>query len=190
MKDVETSLIPLRGAPVWPLSVAAYHALGEAGLIPKNTELLYGFVYRKMPKSPYHCFLLRLIQRSLEQVAPPGSFVSSEQPITCNDSEPEPDVALVTGTIADYRHEHPHTAELVIEICVTSHDYDRSKIRAYASAGVKEVWLVLAPERQIEIHRKPVDEEFAEKAVHGPSGEITSVAVPSFTVKLDSLFAK
>jgi hypothetical protein len=33
---------------LWPLSVAAYRALGESGLIPKNTELLYGFVYKKM----------------------------------------------------------------------------------------------------------------------------------------------
>jgi hypothetical protein len=43
---------PLKNAPLWPLSVEAYHALGEAGLIPKNTELLYGFVYNKMSKSP------------------------------------------------------------------------------------------------------------------------------------------
>ncbi len=28
------------GAPIWPLSVEAYRALGEAGLMPKNTELL------------------------------------------------------------------------------------------------------------------------------------------------------
>ena len=27
---------------LWPLSVEAYHALGEAGLIPERTELLYG----------------------------------------------------------------------------------------------------------------------------------------------------
>ncbi len=40
----------VRGAEVWPLSVAAYHALGEAGLIPERTELLYGFVYHKRSK--------------------------------------------------------------------------------------------------------------------------------------------
>ncbi len=38
---------PVRGAEVWPLSVEAYHALGEARLIPERTELLYGFVYHK-----------------------------------------------------------------------------------------------------------------------------------------------
>ena len=82
------------------------------------------------------------------------------------------------------------TAELVIEVCVTSHDYDRSKLRAYASAGVKEVWLVLAPEKQIEVHRQPADGQFSDPVVAGPGGRFVSVAVPSFAVDLDALFAK
>ena len=37
-----------------PLSVEAYHALGEMGLIPEKTELLYGQIFNKLAKSPYH----------------------------------------------------------------------------------------------------------------------------------------
>ncbi len=59
-KPVTTAPDPLRGARIWPLSVAAYDALGEAGLLPGNVELLYGFVYQKMSRSPYRCFLLDL----------------------------------------------------------------------------------------------------------------------------------
>ena len=69
------------------------------------------------------------------------------------------------------------------------HDFDRSKLRAYASAGVKECWLVLGPEKQIEVHRQPQGEQFAEHALHGPGGLLTSAAAPSFTVELDRLFA-
>jgi hypothetical protein len=35
-------------------------------------------------------------------------------------SEPEPDIAIVTGTPQDYRDEHPATAELVIKIADTT----------------------------------------------------------------------
>ena len=35
---------------VWPLSVDAYHALSQIGLIPEKTELLYGRVFHKMSK--------------------------------------------------------------------------------------------------------------------------------------------
>ena len=44
MKSVETPEKTVAGGQLWPLSVAAYRALGDAGLIPKDTELLYGFV--------------------------------------------------------------------------------------------------------------------------------------------------
>ena len=143
MKASQSAETPVHGAEVWPLSVAAYHVLGEAGLIPKRTELLYGFVYHKMPKSPFHSFLVTVLTRLVREGLPPGLLLRTEQPLTCADSEPEPDVALVRGTELDFRHDHPHTAELVIEICVSSHEYDRSKLRAYASAGVNECWLVL-----------------------------------------------
>ena len=186
---VESAPIPLRGAPLWPLSVAAYRALGEAGLIPKNTELLYGFVYTKMSKSPFHTFLVVRLLRLLRAVVPPTHLVRSEQPITCLDSEPEPDISVVRGTESDFFADHPHTAELVIEVSVTSHDYDRSKLRAYATAGVKECWFVLGPEKKIEVHRQPKDGRFTEHALHGPGGTLTSAALPEFTIPLDVLFA-
>ena len=190
MPDVQEFKAVGGGPQVWPLSVKAYHALAEMGLIPKQTELLYGQVFHKMSKSPLHSGLVRRLLRLLQQCAPSGCFVSQEQPITCPDSEPEPDLAVVRGREEDFWNEHPTTAELVVEVCVTSHDYDRSKLRAYANANVKECWLVLAPDKQIEVHRQPAGGQYAERAVHGPGGRLTSVAVPEIAVDLDALFAK
>ena len=175
--------------PVWPLSVNAYHALGDLGLIPEKTELLYGQVLHKMSKSPLHRFLSQRLLRLLQRTELPGCFVWQEQPITCEDSEPEPDLSVIRGHEDDFAATHPRTADLVIEVCVTSHEYDRSKLRAYAGAGVKECWLILAPEMKIEVHRQPADEKYAECVVHGPGGSLSSMAVPSFTVVLDGLFA-
>jgi Uma2 family endonuclease len=174
---------------MWPLSVEAYHVLGEGGLIPERTELLYGVVYHKMAKSPYHSFLVQLLLKLLQDAVPRGFFVRAEQPITCADSEPEPDLAVVVGAITDYRHEHPRTAELVIEVCVTSADYDRSKLRAYAGAGVKECWLVLGPAKQIEVHRQPSGGQFTQRNFSGTGHRLMSAAVPGFAVDLSSLFA-
>ncbi|MSU63803.1 MAG: Uma2 family endonuclease [Pedosphaera sp.] len=191
MKNVaESPPFPLRDAKLWPLSVAAYRVLGEAGLIPKNTELLYGFVYTKVSKLPFHSFLLRFLHEALSRLLPAGRLLRTEQPITCGESEPEPDLAVVAGSKEDFRHDHPRTAELVVEVCVTSHDYDRSKLRAYATANVKECWLVLGPERQIAVYRQPKDGQFTEHEVHGPGGSLTSSALPSFTLTLDDLFVK
>jgi Uma2 family endonuclease len=190
MHTVESAPKPVRGASIWPLSVPAYHALGEAGLIPERTELLYGFVYHKMPKSPFHSWLVVRLIRLVRAALGKGFHVRSEQPITAPDSEPEPDVAVIRGEEDDFRHEHPHTAELVMEVCVTSHEYDRSKLHAYASAGVKECWLVLGPEKQVEVHRSPAGNQFSEREVHGPGGVVRSAALPGFTLNLDAFFAE
>ena len=80
-------------------------------------------------------------------------------------------------------------AFLAIEVCVISREYDRSKLPAYAGAGVKECWMDLGPEKKIEVHRQPAGEQFAECAIHGPGGALASTAVPGFTVDLGSLFA-
>jgi Uma2 family endonuclease len=187
MKAAEAPQVPVHGGEVWLLSLEAYHALGEAGLIPERTELLYGFVYHKMSKSPLHSFLVQLLQDLLHRVVPGGFLVRIEQPITCVDSEPEPDLAVVRGQIADFRLAHPRTAELVIEVCVTSTDYDRSKLRAYAGAGVKECWLVLAREKQIEVHRQPGEGQFVQRTLHGPGARLTSTAIPGLSLDVSKL---
>src|SRR5438132_12885336 len=107
MKAIDPAEAPVRGAKVWPLSVTAYHALGEAGLIPKRTELLYGFVYHKMAKSPLHSSLVQFLHEQLLVAISSDFLVRTEQPITCADSEPEPDLAVVRGKIAAFRLAHP-----------------------------------------------------------------------------------
>jgi Uma2 family endonuclease len=191
MQDVLTfpSISP-SGAHLWPLSVAAYHALGEAGLMPENTELLYGFVYKKMSKSPFHRALVRRLLTLLNRTLPSGFFISSEQPITCEGSEPEPDIAVIGGTEEEFWTQHPSTADLVIEVCVTSDDYDRSKLRAYSDAGIKECWFVLGPEKQIEVYRGPQNGQFMETALYGPGASVNSTPVIGLTLSLESLFTK
>jgi len=188
MTAVEAPKAVVREPQVWPLGVKAYHALGELGLIPEKTELLYGQVFHKMPKSPLHRLLVMRLLALLQRMIPSGLHVQVEQPITCTDSEPEPDLSVIPGSIEDYGTEHPHTAELVVEVCVSSHEYDRSKLRAYATAGVQECWLVLAPEKQIEVHRQPRNGQYAEANLHGPGGLVPCAAVPGFSVELDRLF--
>ncbi|MFN0128079.1 MAG: Uma2 family endonuclease [Verrucomicrobiales bacterium] len=180
----------LRGGQPWPLSVAAYRTLGEAGLLPKNTELLHGFVYTKMSKSPLHSFLVLRLLRLMADAVAEGLLVRSEQPLSFPDSEPEPDISIVQGTELDYVEDHPHSADLVVEVSVTSHEFDRSKLRAYATAGVKECWLVLAPEQRIEIYRKPEAGAYLERIVHEAGDIVTSPVLSGLRLSVSELFAR
>jgi Uma2 family endonuclease len=172
------------------LSVVAYHSLIAAGIIPPNCEFLYGFICVKPQKSPIHAALILRLLQSIEAVLPTGLLLRPEQPITCIDSEPEPDISIVRGTTEEYWTEHPHTAELVIEICVTSHEYDRSKLKAYATAGVKECWLVLVPEKQIEIFRQPQDGRYLQRTLESSTATITTPLLPGFGLNLPKFFTR
>ncbi len=55
------------------------------------------------------------------------------------DSEPEPDIAVVSGRPRDYKNMHPTTAILIVEIAVTSLSYDREcKGKIYAKSNIPE----------------------------------------------------
>jgi Uma2 family endonuclease len=71
---------------------------------------------------------------------------------------------------------------------VTSHDYDREKLSAYAAAGVKEAWLVLGPEHQVEVFRRPEAGRYAESQVLTPDSILASTTLPGITVPLSELF--
>ena len=120
------------------LSVEEYHRLGEFNDHGRRTELVRGLVIEKMSKSPLHRLIAsRLYQLLLAQL-PKGYCVWKEEPLTLADSEPEPDISVTRGKESDFTAAHPATAELVIEIAVSSAVLDRESASLYAEAGVKE----------------------------------------------------
>jgi Uma2 family endonuclease len=85
--------------------------------------------------------------------------VRSQAPLRLgHDSDPEPDVAVVGGTVRDYlKAGHPQKALLVIEVADTTLSYDRgAKASLYASARIADYWIINLKQRQCEIRRKPV----------------------------------
>ncbi len=181
---------PGRVEQLWPLSVEAYHALGDAGLIPEKTELLYGFVFNKMPKSPLHTAIAQRLCDLIRKLLPSGWLLRQEQPINCDDSEPEPDVAVIRGNDDEFWEKHPGTAELVIEVAVTSQDYDRDKGAAYASAGIKEFWIVLVPEQRIEVFSEPSEGAFQKRTVFEGAELAVSTALPGLALRPAELLSK
>lgn len=146
---------------VLPITVDQYHRLGEAAILGEDTELLRGLIVRQMVKSPLDTWIVAQLFERLRELVSVEMHVRQEQPLTFSDSEPEPDLAVVRGPLNDYRLRHPSGSELVIEVAIDSPELDRSKLELYASAGVGEVWIVLAKEKTIEVYREPRDSGYA-----------------------------
>lgn len=173
---------------VYPLSIEFYHHAGELGLIGDDVELLDGNLVKKMPKSPLHEWLVMLFFRQLEGVIPGSLVVRKEAPVTFLRSEPEPDIAVVQRMEDNYRHAHPATAELIIEVATSSLGVDRQKAKLYAAAGVKEYWIVIPESRTVEIYREPVAEGYRQMFSITGSVSAASSAISGFSVSLPEIF--
>lgn len=145
-----------------PISVEQYHQMGETGIIAADTELLHGVIVKKMVKSPEHSWLVQRLLEWLRGVIPAGYHLRQEQPLTFDDSEPEPDIAVVLGSAEDFRRRHPETATLIIEVAISSESLDRQKGQAYAAANAPHYWLVLPQRRIVECYRLPSQRGYGE----------------------------
>lgn len=172
-----------------PLSVVAYEALGEMGALEKQTELIRGVIVRKMPKSPLHCKLLKRIFVFLLAFQRCGFSVFSERPLRLSESMPEPDVMIVRGEESEFDHRHPTSAELVVEVAVSSVELDRENAGLYAEAGVAEYWIVLGTERQVEVYRQPEGGRYQQKQRYSEAETLVCDSVPGLQVPLADWFA-
>lgn len=171
--------IPAIRQRVARLSVADYHYLPELPV-----ELVRGIIIEKASKSPLHCFTARLLARLLSNQLPAGCILLNEAPLTAGDSEPEPDLCIVRGAHADFRAAHPTTAELVVEVAISSLELDRIKAFIYAEAGVKEYWMVRPLERCVEVHRSPSAGDYTERVTVQSPAVLESSALPGVSVDL------
>jgi Uma2 family endonuclease len=186
---VEILEIPEVRARVSPLSVDEYHRLGEFNERGRRTELIRGIVIEKMSKSPLHSSISTRLFVKVLGMLPGGHIVRQEQLLTFADSEPEPDVAVVAAPPGeDFSAAHPRTAELVIEVSVSSAALDRANASLYAEAGVKEYWIVLAASRTIDVYRHPETGVYRSLQTYRTGEELVSASVPAVRLTVDEVF--
>lgn len=171
------------------LTVEEYHRLGEYNERGRRTELIRGIVIEKMSKSPLHAALAKRLYDFLLARLPPGWVVRREDPQTLKDSEPEPDIAVVRGTERDFFNAHPQTAELVVEIAVSSPVLDRENASLYAEAGVPEYWIVLGTTQQVETYRQPAGGRYRERALLSGADPLECASLPGIRLRVGDLFA-
>ena len=136
-----------------------YERMIEAGVLtPEDRcELLEGYIVDKMPQSSRHFTVISLVEEALRAAYATGEYtVRVQGPLAAEDSEPEPDVAVVAGTPRDYTDAHPSTALLVVEVSDSSLRRDRTrKERIYARAGVPAYWIINLEDASLEAYRDP-----------------------------------
>jgi Uma2 family endonuclease len=177
---------------------AEYERIIEAGVFQPGEamELLGGELIIAEPQGAAHYTAIVKTMRALETAFGAGWTVRMQGPIGLDDeSEPEPDVAVVRGTIEDYRREHPQRPALIVEVAELSLMIDRQhKASLYARAGLSDYWIVNLVDRVLEVYREPVADaaapfgwRYARAEVCNASARLAPLAAPGSSVAVAQL---
>jgi len=159
------SVVVALPAPVPPFAVRRftvdeYHRMIDSGILTENdeVELLDGCIVPKMPRNPPHDAAVDQRNDALRARLPAGWRVRVQSAITLGVSEPEPDLAVVSGPANRYAARHPGPADiaLLVEVGNSTLGHDREvKGRLYAQAGIAVYWVVNLIDMQVEVYTDP-----------------------------------
>jgi len=136
-----------------------YERLIETGFFQPGdpVELIGGQLIVAEPQGSGHFAAIRAVEEALRAAFGVGWDVRGQGPVALDEeSEPEPDVAVVPGSFRDYVAAHPSRPVLVVEVSESSLALDRHhKGSLYARAGLDDYWIVNLVDQVLEVYRDP-----------------------------------
>jgi Uma2 family endonuclease len=174
-------------------TVQEYHHISELGILDSSerTELIAGKIVLMTAKGTPHVLALRLLASSLEKSLDGSVLVSTQEPIQLDDfSEPEPDLAIIKGTMFDYADRHPSSENvyLVVEIADSTLKKDcEVKDKLYARSNISDYWVIDVKNRQVHIFRTPTPTGYASHLILQESQTISPLAFPSIVIPISSI---
>lgn len=182
--------------PEYHWTVDAFMKASDAGVFAPDIrlELIQGRIFEIMGQSPRHSSLASAIADMLREAAGKQYAVREEKPIhIAFDGEPIPDISIVSGRQVDYkdRHPGPEDVQLLVELSVTTVDYDLGgKALLYSQAGIREYWVVLANDAVIVRHRQPLADGYKEVTrLTGPD-TLSPLALPEIVWTINELLGR
>jgi Uma2 family endonuclease len=147
---------------VRPITRAEYDRMIELGMFEdERVELLGGVLVKMSPQLAPHASTVQKLTETLMTQVQKRFSVRSQLPLALSDdTEPEPDIAVVP--LGNYEAEHPTTALLIIEVSDSTLRKDRAKAAMYASAGIAEYWIINLGARAVEVYSTPDGDRYAE----------------------------
>jgi Uma2 family endonuclease len=142
---------------------AEFHRAGDIGLFEgERAMLIDGVIVEQGPMNPPHAITLGLVEEAIRTALGTGWWLRNQSPLILGlSTDPVPDLAVVPGRPRDYTG-HPTTADLVVEVADTSLDFDTSdKKLLYASAGIRDYWVVDVNGRRLLVYRNPQGGDYA-----------------------------
>jgi Uma2 family endonuclease len=175
-------------------TIDEYHRMIAAEILrDRRVELLKGEIVEMSPEGEPHAYCSDEAGEYLAKLLGERAKIRQAKPITLpNDSEPEPDVAIVQRLGRDYREHHPYPENIfwLIEYANSSLEKDLEiKSKIYAEAGIPEYWVVNLKKLHLVVFREPLEGDYATKLTL-TAGIIQPLAFPDVSVSVEQIINK
>ncbi|MBM0745437.1 Uma2 family endonuclease (plasmid) [Phormidium sp. CLA17] len=172
-------------------SLDDYHRMIAVGILAdRRVELLNGEIVEMAIEGEPHAYSRNEADEYLTEVLGSRAKVRQDSPITLpNDSEPEPDIAIVQRLGREYRSHHPYPENIfwLIEYAESSLEKDLDvKSKIYAEAGIPEYWVVNLKAMQLIVFRDPQNGAYASQQTL-ISGTINPLAFPDLAIVVEAI---
>lgn len=171
-------------------SVEEYHLMIESGLLAgKSVELLNGEIIEMSPEGEKHSYTTDDVAELLRDKLKGMAKIRESHPITLDNSEPEPDIAIVRLPKTIYTEHHPYPQDIywLIEISNRTLSKDLTeKTIIYARNGIPEYWVIDLINKRLIVHTDPQSNRYSQIKEYN-SGIISPRAFPDIEIALNQL---
>lgn len=171
-------------------SISQWHDLVDTGVLAgKPVELLNGEIVEMSPEGEQHTFTNDDVAEMLREKFKGLAKIRESHPVTLENSEPEPDIAIVRLPKTIYKEHHPYPEDiyLIIEVSRSTLKIDvETKSKIYARNSIPEYWIIDLVNKKLIVHTQPADNNYLQ-IVEYKSGTISPQAFPNITITLDRL---
>jgi Uma2 family endonuclease len=172
-------------------TIDEYHRMIAAEILrDRRVELLKGEIVEMSPEGEPHAYCSHEAGKYLTKLLAERATIRQAKPITLpNDSEPEPDIAIVQPLGRHYREHHPYPENIfwLIEYANSSLEKDlERKSKIYAEVGIGEYWVVNLKKLHLVVFREPLEGDYATKLTL-TAGIIQPLAFPDISVSVEQI---
>lgn len=169
-----------------------YHQMIESGLLEgRSLELINGEIIQMSPEGVAHSFYCRGTAKYLRSILGDRAEISEAHPITLpNNSEPEPDIAMLRTPDTLYQNRHPLPADVfwLIEIASSTLSKDLGVKRdLYAQAGIAEYWVMNLQTLELVVFKDLQHDQYGLEICLN-SGMVSPLAFPDLSIDVSRLF--
>lgn len=172
-------------------TIDEYHQMIAVGLLKERcVELLRGEIVEMSPEAEPHAYFSSTAGEYLIRLLGNRAMIRSSKPITLpNQSEPEPDIAIVQRLGREYLEHHPYPENVfwLIEYSNSSLEKDLEiKTKIYAEVNIQEYWVVNLQTRELIIFTAPQDGEYTNQSTH-TTGIVSPLAFQDLAISVEAI---